>query len=66
MSKAHRGHGIDELVRKGRGPCPVCKRSGIKLLYEVEIGEKKLQVCKQCKAALAHGKKSEEVAALSS
>ena len=64
MSKAHRGHGIDELVRKNRGACPTCKRTGIKLLYEVEAGEKKLTVCKQCKAALAHGKLQEEVAAL--
>lgn len=64
MSKAHRGHGIDELTRKNRGTCPVCKRTGIKLLYEIEAGEKKLTVCKQCKAAVAHGKKSEEIAAL--
>ena len=64
MSKAHRGHGIDELIRKGRGKCPVCRRTGIKLLYEVEVSEKKLEVCKQCKSALAHGKKKEEVAAI--
>ena len=38
--------------------------TAIKLLYEVEVSEKKLQVCKQCKSALAHGKKKEEVAAI--
>lgn len=64
MSKAHRGHGIDELIRKGRGGCPICKRTGIKLLFEVEVAEKKLQVCKQCKAALARGNRTDEVAAL--
>ena len=36
MSKAHRGSGIRELLRSGRGTCPVCKRSGIKVLYEHE------------------------------
>lgn len=64
MSKAHRGFGILELVSKGRGTCPVCKRSGIKLLYEQEINEKKVQICKQCKAAIAHGKKADAIAAL--
>ena len=66
MSKAHRGAGIRELDNHGRGACPVCKRSGIKVLYEQEINEQKMSVCKQCKAAIAHGKKQEEIAALSS
>ncbi len=66
MSKAHRGHGIDELTKKGRGTCPVCKRTGVKLLYEVQVGDKKHEVCKQCKAAIAHGKKQEEIAVISS
>ena len=65
MSKAHRGSGIRELVNSGRGTCPVCKRSGIKVLYEHEAGEKKISVCKQCRSAIAHGKKQEELAALS-
>jgi hypothetical protein len=58
MSKAHRGKGIRELVSSGRGECPVCKRKGVKLLHEVESGEKKVLICKTCKAALKHGKKS--------
>ena len=66
MSKAHRGAGIRELGNQGRGTCPVCKRSGIKVLYEQEINEQKMSFCKQCKAAIAHGKKQEEIAALSS
>ena len=32
MSKAHRGSGIRELVNNGRGTCPICKRSGIKVI----------------------------------
>lgn len=64
MSKAHRGSGIRSQASQGRGACPVCKRSGIKLLYEQQIGEKKVNVCKQCKAALAHGKKQEAAAAV--
>lgn len=65
MSKAHRGSGIRELKKSGRGKCPVCKRTGIKTLYEHEVGEKKINICKQCRAAIAHGKKQEELAALS-
>jgi hypothetical protein len=58
MSKAHRGKGIRELSARGRGECPVCKRYNIKVLYEVDAGEEKVKVCKTCKAALKHGKKS--------
>jgi RNA polymerase subunit RPABC4/transcription elongation factor Spt4 len=56
MSKAHRGKGIRELFARGRGVCPVCGATGIKLLYEQ--GEQKVKVCKFCKAAIKHGKKS--------
>jgi hypothetical protein len=58
MSKAHRGKGIREQVSRGRGTCPVCKRNNVKVLYEQEAGEQKLKICKTCKAALKHGKKS--------
>jgi RNA polymerase subunit RPABC4/transcription elongation factor Spt4 len=58
MSKAHRGKGLREVVSRGRGTCPVCKRENIKVLYELEAGETKVKVCKTCKAAVAHGKKS--------
>lgn len=58
MSKAHRGKGIRELVFRGRGECPACKRSSVKILYEVEAGEAKVKVCKTCKAAVARGKKT--------
>ena len=58
MSKNHRGKGIRELSSRGRGECPVCKRSGVKVLYEQEAGEKKIKVCKTCRASIKNGKKS--------
>jgi ribosomal protein L7/L12 len=64
MSKAHRGFGLRELKSHGRGTCPVCKRSGIKTVYEQAVGDKKVMVCKQCRAAIGHGKKQEALAAL--
>ncbi len=64
MSKAHRGFGIRELKNNGRGDCPLCKRTGIKVVYEQELNEKKVMICKQCRAALSHGKMQEAVAAL--
>jgi hypothetical protein len=52
MSKAHRGKGLRETAARGRGICPVCKREGVKVLYEQEIeGEgQKVKICKTCKA----------------
>ena len=58
MSKARRGKGIRELVSRGRGECPVCKRENVKILYEQEAEGKKVKICKTCKAAIKHGKKS--------
>jgi len=58
MSKPHRGKSIREQASRGRGECPVCKRSGVKILYEQDAGGKKIKVCKICKAAIKHGKKS--------
>ena len=60
MAKPHRGKGIRELPSHGRGECPVCKRSGVKILYEQDAGGAKVKVCKICKAAIKHGKKSIE------
>mgnify|MGYP006299552581 CR=1 FL=1 len=65
MSKNHRGAGLREAVKGARGACPLCKRTGIKLVYEQEVAGKKIKICKQCRAALSHNKKQEELAALS-
>ena len=46
MSKAHRGAGVRELPKSGRGDCPVCKRTGVKTLYEIEANSKKVKICK--------------------
>ena len=64
MSKSHRGSGIREMQSQGRGACPICKRTGIKLMYEHEVSEKKIMVCKQCNATIKHGKAEEALAAL--
>ena len=64
MSKAHRGSGLKDQPNWGRGICPVCKRTGIKIIYEHEVEGKKIKICKTCKAAIAHGKKKEALAAL--
>ena len=58
MSKPHRGKSIRELSSHGRGECPVCKRNNVKILYEQDAGEKKVKICKVCRAALKHGKRS--------
>jgi ribosomal protein L37AE/L43A len=58
MAKSHRGKGLLDQASRGRGFCPVCKRESVKILYELEANEKKIKVCKTCKAAIAHGKKT--------
>ncbi|MDR0448088.1 MAG: hypothetical protein LBH07_05425 [Treponema sp.] len=57
MSKAHRGKGLRGQATT-RGMCPLCKRDGVKILYELEANKTKIKVCKPCKAAVAHGKKN--------
>ncbi|MCH3915932.1 MAG: hypothetical protein LKE40_00275 [Spirochaetia bacterium] len=56
MSKAHRGTGIRAEKNHGRGTCPVCGRTGIKVLYESTTGEEKVMICKQCNARKNNGK----------
>lgn len=52
MGKTHRGTGIKELPNHGRGTCPRCGATNIKLLYEKEIDGKQVKLCKFCNAAL--------------
>lgn len=59
MSNAHRGKGLREVAGHGRGVCPVCKREGVKVLYEQEVEGQKVKICKTCKATLANKKKAE-------
>lgn len=61
MSKAHRGKGIRAEQNHGRGVCPVCKKAGVKVLYEQEVNGEKVKICKICRANLKN-KKAAEVA----
>jgi predicted RNA-binding Zn-ribbon protein involved in translation (DUF1610 family) len=57
MGKTHRGKGLKDQARHGRGVCPVCGRTAVKVVYEAQIKDKTVKVCKTCKATLSHGKK---------
>ncbi len=61
MGKTHRGKGLKEQARGGRAECPVCKRTAVKVVYEVTVKEKTLKVCKTCKASISNGKMQKEV-----
>lgn len=56
MSKAHRGKGIIALLSHGRGECPICKRGGVKLMYDHELDGAKVKICKICKATIENKK----------
>lgn len=48
-SKPHRGKTLLKLPSHGRGTCPVCKATRIKILYEIIMGDgSKINVCKRC------------------
>jgi hypothetical protein len=62
MSKNHRGKGIVDKYKHGRGTCPICKRTGVKIIYEREIENKKVNICKVCnvKFIKKEGKKEQK------
>ena len=64
MAKSHRGKGLRSQVRHGRGLCPLCKRTAVKVIYDAQVKDKTIKVCKTCKAALSHGKYQQEAEAL--
>ena len=49
MSKSNRGKGLVNVPGRGRGTCPVCGRTAIKVLYDAKKGEQTLKVCKRCR-----------------
>jgi hypothetical protein len=50
MGKTHRGKGVRNLPSHGRGTCPVCKRTRIKLLYPRGLPDgTTVKVCKRCR-----------------
>jgi len=64
MAKTHRGKGLRSSPRHGRGLCPICKRTSVKVIYEYQVKDKTIKVCKTCKATLSHGKHVQEAEAL--
>ena len=64
MAKTHRGKGLQSQPSHGRSQCPVCKRTAVKAVFEVQVKDKTIKVCKTCKAAIGHGKMQKEVEAL--
>jgi hypothetical protein len=64
MGKTHRGKGLKDQTRNGRSACPVCKRTAVKVVYEAQVKDQTVKVCKTCKAALSHGKFAKDVEAL--
>ncbi|MGF1506022.1 MAG: hypothetical protein ACFB51_12960 [Anaerolineae bacterium] len=45
MAKSHRGKVLRRLPSRGRGICPDCGRTGVKLLYS----QGDVKVCKHCR-----------------
>jgi hypothetical protein len=64
MGKTHRGKGLAEQVRQGRSECPICKRTAVKVVFEAQVKDQTIKVCKTCKAAISHGKMLKELEAL--
>ena len=50
MGKANRGAGVRKLPNKGKGTCPKCGTTQIKLLYTGFVAGKEVKVCKRCKS----------------
>lgn len=50
MAKTHRGKGLVRLPARGRGTCPICKATRIKVLYERTAPDgATVKVCKRCR-----------------
>jgi rRNA maturation endonuclease Nob1 len=47
MAKTKRGNNIKKIPN-WRGSCPVCNRTGVKLLWDTIVDSKKIKVCKVC------------------
>ena len=51
MAKPHRGKTLWKYPNRARGTCPLCQRTGVKLLYPVTTATgEQLTVCKRCRA----------------
>jgi len=47
-TKTKRGNAIKSTEGGWRGTCPVCKRTGVKLMWTKVDGENTQRVCKHC------------------
>ena len=47
MAKLYRGKNIKKLPN-WRGTCPICKRTGVKLLWDKITETGKIKACKMC------------------
>lgn len=49
MGKEYRGKRLWKLPARGRGTCPICKTTRIKILHDLLLGNgKTIKVCKRC------------------
>lgn len=52
MPKTKRGRVLWSLPSRGRGTCPICKSTRIKLLYtQINSAGQSIKVCKRCSKA---------------
>ncbi|MDS9471195.1 hypothetical protein [Sporosarcina pasteurii] len=49
MAKRNRGKSLIKLPARGRGNCPKCNRTRIKLLYPYQTENGTIDVCKKCR-----------------
>lgn len=50
MAKTNRGKGLRRLLTHGRGTCPICKATRVKVLYERTAPDgAQVKVCKRCR-----------------
>jgi hypothetical protein len=50
MAKTHRGKGLRNQPAHGKGTCPICKTTSIKVLYERSAPDgATIKVCKRCR-----------------
>ena len=49
MSKPRRGKSLWTLPARGRGTCPLCARTRVKLLYPLKVNGVTVNVCKRCR-----------------
>ena len=49
MSKSHRGKILRSKPDRGRGTCPICKRTSVKLVFDVKSDDGNITVCKRCR-----------------